>query len=1002
LAAHGFTLDPATGEVTQLTKFVGPFSARAAQIARNLDRYEAEWRAAQPGIEPGPRLRRAWDARAWADARPDKAAPRDGAELTRRWVAELHELGYRPPVRAASIDAVRVGAIDRRQVVNEVLTRLGARRSGWNAADIRGEVEQLIARRNVVTAATVRCELAEDLTARALAECVPLLHRTGVPEHVRALTSQPVLDVEANLVARLATRAATPAATNETLAGTAAAGLDVAQRAVLAALAGHHQLLVIEGAAGAGKTTTLTAARAALAQAGHRLVVVTPTLKAARVASGQLGSPASSAARLAYQHGYRRDTAGAWTRLTLGEADPVTGLAFAGPDERAQLRWGDLMLVDEAGMLDQDTARAVLRIADECGARLALMGDRHQLPAVGRGGVLDLAARWAAPEAHLTLDTVHRFTHTTTGADGAVATVEDQHYARLSLAMRNGTEPGEVFDALDARGQIRLHATESDRTSALAEAAAQALTGGQRTAVIADTRAQVAALNATIRERRTAAGQVDDTTTATTDAGQRIGAGDLIATRRNDPTLSVANRDTWLVTHVQPDGSLRVTPRGQAGVTRRNTVGDETHHLPADYVRRHVELAYASTVYAVQGDTTQTAHTAIGEHTSAASAYVAMTRGRDTNIAHLVADNLDEAHEQWIAVFGRHRADLGPAHAAELAAREAVRYARLRPLDDVLDDLGRAWTLEAGAETRLEDARRRVEILRDIVAVTEQRDAVLPDLQRTYHQARADAEIATTRLRRLEHAVTASSEDTAAALKDAWAAQRPAAHEAAQTVRAGTGRLGQRRAAVRDAHEHLADWSSAWRPHLPAMPSDPAEVVAFAAWFDDTPRHYAHFDSHARTLAEEARPDYLAGRTAAHDADLAARSAFAELHQAERRYSMALDHHGSLGHAENPAKLLTQSEQAVAGDEALLRTAREQINALRAEPTLRTQPAQTIELARADWTADRDATAAWRALLAAGREDRIREQRRDLDWGSRGWGGVSENFDHDRHPGISR
>ena len=48
-------------------------------------------------------------------------------------------------------------------------------------------------------------------------------------------------------------------------------------------------------------------------------------------------------------------------------------------------------------MLDQDTARALLTIADETGARVALVGDRHQLPAVGRGGVLDLAARWAHP-----------------------------------------------------------------------------------------------------------------------------------------------------------------------------------------------------------------------------------------------------------------------------------------------------------------------------------------------------------------------------------------------------------------------------------------------------------------------------------------------------------------------------------------------------------------------------------------------------------------------------
>ncbi len=64
LAARGYTLDYESGEVAELVAYVGPFSARAAQIARNSDRYEAQWRAANPGAEPGPKLRRAWDARA--------------------------------------------------------------------------------------------------------------------------------------------------------------------------------------------------------------------------------------------------------------------------------------------------------------------------------------------------------------------------------------------------------------------------------------------------------------------------------------------------------------------------------------------------------------------------------------------------------------------------------------------------------------------------------------------------------------------------------------------------------------------------------------------------------------------------------------------------------------------------------------------------------------------------------------------------------------------------
>ena len=95
--------------------------------------------------------------------------------------------------------------------------------------------------------------------------------------------------------------------------------------------------------------------------------------------------------------------------------------------------------------------------------------------------------------------------------------------------------------------------------------------------------------------------------------------------------------------------------------------------LPADYVTEHVELAYASTAHGVQGDTVPAAHVVIGDATGAASAYVGMTRGRVSNTAHLVAADVAEARAQWIAVFGRDRADLGPGHAAELAAREAAR-----------------------------------------------------------------------------------------------------------------------------------------------------------------------------------------------------------------------------------------------------------------------------------------------------------------------------------------
>lgn len=206
LAELGFTLDAETGEINELTTYVGQFSARARQIGRNIDRYDTEWRAEHPGQEPGPELLRAWDRRAWSEARPDKVIPRNGAELTNRWVDELHRLGYRGPWHRTVPGAVKPGELDRSAAVGTVVSRLGAKRSGWNAADVRGEVEQLIARSNVVTTAAVRWELAEDLTARVLDTCVPLLPQE-VPEHIRALTSVDVLRVEADITGRLAARA---------------------------------------------------------------------------------------------------------------------------------------------------------------------------------------------------------------------------------------------------------------------------------------------------------------------------------------------------------------------------------------------------------------------------------------------------------------------------------------------------------------------------------------------------------------------------------------------------------------------------------------------------------------------------------------------------------------------------------------------------------------------------------------------------------------------------
>ena len=101
---------------------------------------------------------------------------------------------------------------------------------------------------------------------------------------------------------------------------------------------------------------------------------------------------------------------------------------------------------------------------------------------------------------------------------------------------------------------------------------------------------------AVIRDRRTAAGLSTDEQTVSTRAGERIGVGDRVTTRRNDREPDVANRETWTVTCVHRDHSLSVT--GRAGHRR----------LPAEYVDSNLELGYASTIHGAQGETVTAAH----------------------------------------------------------------------------------------------------------------------------------------------------------------------------------------------------------------------------------------------------------------------------------------------------------------------------------------------------------------------------------------------------------
>ena len=799
LARHGLTLDPASGEVVELEPFNGVMSKRSAQIKRNFDRLEAEWEEQHPGEELGPVMTARLQGIAWTHQRPGKK-PAD-LKNEQWWVQELVDAGYAPATseRRAAQSPVSVDDLAVQEVASRALDRCAAGASAWTRHTVQEHVTRITTEAGVEAAPVELREFITLATELAVSDCFSVLPPGApVPEHVAHLTSLSVVAAETAIRDQLtATTPRREPKHPDAAEAARTAGLDEGQTLAAAAVASTDPLVVVEGAAGSGKTTMLRTAIAVAAEHGRVSRVVAPTKKAAQIAEEELGVPATSVAALVHAHGWRWNRDGAWTRLTLGDLDPDTGRTYSGPPKHAVLSPGERVIVDEAGMLDQDTAHALFTVTAEAGATVALVGDRAQLPAVGRGGVLDMAAQIRGRTDDMT--EMHRFT--------------DPDYADLTLAMRDRADSGEVFDRLAAMGLVILHADDEQTREHITEHTHD----GE--AVTVATNDEAAALNEHIRTGRIERGEVDDTVTATGLDGLPLGAGDLIQTRRNDTALGVANRQQWIVQHVTDDGTVYAR---EVASGRKNP---HTVTLPAEYVPGHVHLAYAATAYGVQGATVTTSHTVLSEATSAAGVYVGMTRGRETNRLYVVAGRMSEARAQFIEAMERDPADRGLDHATQQAV-EAVRGL-------VAEDPVRLVTGElARLDQEADRAQRQAERWEQIAARL--------DTQRETH--RAEAEQDTTAIQTAETVAEQARAEVTGPLvqqaeKDGAAYLAAMQTEAAASARLATvGRFGRRKAraehdaATERARTVRAQVRDTWGSEPPRTPEAlPAWAVQAAA-----------------------------------------------------------------------------------------------------------------------------------------------------------------------------
>ena len=605
---------------------VKEFSTRARHIDAETDRLIGQYVDAH-GRRPSPATIMKLRAQATLSTRPEKEV-RSLADLTASWRERAGQvLGSDTTSWARGVtankeplllraDDVPLDVID--SLGADVVAAVGEKRSTWHRWNLTAEAaRQTMAyrfastedREAIVGLVVDAAEAASlRLTPPELASSPAAFRRpdgTSVfrPKHSALFSSEELLAAEDRLLERAHTTTAptVPLTTVERVTkrpDSKGRMLGDDQAAALTKIALSGRVVdVLVGPAGAGKTTAMSALRRAWEREHGRgsVVGLAPSAVAAQVLADDLGIQTENTAKWLDTHDRAGET----------------------------FRKGQLVIVDEASLAGTLSLDRITALAAEAGAKVLLVGDHAQLQSVTAGGAFSLLVhdRDDAPE----LVDVHRFVH--------------PWEKTASLALRHGRT--DVIDTYTEHGRIRGGETEEMIDAAYTAWRTDTL-AGRASVLVTDSNESVQALNNRARADLILDGTVNARREVELHDGMRAAVGDTVITRRNDRRLRagrswVRNGDRWTVTEVRDDGALTLR---RAGRTWGASVV-----VPAEYAAEHLDLGYAVTSYRAQGITVDSSHVLADASMTRETFYVAMTRGREQNIAYVAVDKPDPAHD---------------------------------------------------------------------------------------------------------------------------------------------------------------------------------------------------------------------------------------------------------------------------------------------------------------------------------------------------------------------
>jgi conjugative relaxase-like TrwC/TraI family protein len=229
-------------------------------------------------------------------------------------------------------------------------------------------------------------------------------------------------------------------------------------------LESQNRVNLVEGPAGAGKTSMLSKFDEGVRQAGQTVTYLATTAKAAEV-------------------------------LHEDDFDAQTLARFLVDEKMQAAARGGRVVVDEVSMMGHKDAYRLCKLAEKLDLKLVLIGDPMQHGSVGRGAVMRLLKDYGGIRPFKLTEILRQ------------KYAEDARYLTAATQLSEG-KAGAGFDTLDAMGWVREMDDATDRYRHIAADYLQSLEDGKTALVVSPTHAEGARITQEIRSQLRDAGKL--------------------------------------------------------------------------------------------------------------------------------------------------------------------------------------------------------------------------------------------------------------------------------------------------------------------------------------------------------------------------------------------------------------------------------------------------------------------------------------------------------------